>query len=245
MKLSILVPGIRPQNWRRLYESINVHDHWEIIFVGPTPPPEDLKASNIKFFRSWRSPCACQQIALHYAVGEYVTWAADDGFYMPGALTYALGMAEYKTLVVGKYQEGDSPHPDMEKEEYYTMGYHKAYRLKGIPPKCLIFNCGVISRRFLMELGGWDAETFEVPCMAHADLSIRAYRAGAEMILQDQLMFKCSHMPGKTGDHSPIDIAQNKHDIPNFKKLYSKPSPPPHWRIFPILWVNIHPMAWF
>lgn len=248
MRLSILVPGIRPKNWQRLYESVNVND-FEMIFVGPYAPPEILRLPNVKYIHSFRSPCACQQIALHYATGEYITWASDDGIFLPSALQYLFDILktdnvhnpnqvqEYKKIVVGKYLEGDNPE-NMESDDYYRFKYHKAYRIKGIPPECLIFNCGIISRKFLIELGGWDAENFEVPTIGHADLGIRAYNAGAEMVLQDKMMFKCSHQPGKTGDHKPIHNAMKK-DLKTLKQIYSKPRQPveiDNWKQTPMRW---------
>ena len=233
MKLSIIVPGIRPKNWQRLYASVNVPE-FEMIFIGPYAPPENMKQT--KYIHSFRSPCACQQIGLHYAQGEYVCVGADDGFFLPGALQYALDMTEERTVIVGKYLEGESPE-NMESEDYYKFKYHKAYRLKGVPQECLIFNCGVISKKFLMELGGWDC-IFEATTCAHADLGIRAYEAGAEIVLQDKVMFSCSHQPGKTGDHKPVHEAMQR-DLKTFKKLWSKPRQQvelENWKNTPIRW---------
>ena len=239
MKLSIIVPGIRNQNWIKLYESVNVHDLWEIIFVGPYAPPIKLsEQNNVKYIHSFRSPCTCQQIGLHFSTGDYITWAADDGVFLPGALQYSIDMAKERTVVVGKYLEGETPE-NMESEDYYRFKYHKAYRLKGVPQECLIFNCGVISKKFLMELGGWDC-IFEATTCSHADLGIRAYKAGAEMILQDKVMFKCSHQPGKTGDHKPIHEAM-KRDLKRLKQIYSKPRQPvnlDNWKQTPVRWVE-------
>ena len=226
MKLSVIVPGIRPQNWEELYFSVGLPmSDFEMIFIGPESPKvfgSWFYAS--KYIKSFRSPNAAQQQGLMVAQGEYITWAADDGVFLPGALDYALSMAEYKTIVVGKYLEGGNPNPDMLKDDYYRFKYHKAYRLNGVPQDGLIFNCGIISRKFILELGGWDAEHFDVPTIGHADLGIRAYKAGAEMILMDKPMFQCSHMPGKTGDHAPIDRAMQK-DLRRFREIYARLKP--------------------
>jgi len=226
MKLSIIVPSIRIFGIPLLYDSImdSFKDTFELIVVGPNPvvwPLSDY--DNIKFIKSYRSPNAAQQQGLMAATGEYICAAADDGVFLPGALDEALDMAEERTIVVGKYLEGDDPHPDMAKDDYYRFKYHKDYRLKGVPPESYIFNCGIISRRFMLELGGYDAQNFECTTMAHADLSIRAYKAGAEMVLMDQVLFKCSHEPKQTGTHGPIHRAQTRRDEPTFKRIYSNP----------------------
>ncbi len=225
-KLSIIVPSIRKQGLMDLADSVDI-PNTEMIAVGTV---RWLKWRGIDCIQSYRSPNACQQLGLTNADGDYITFAADDGVFIPGALKRAFDymnelntydFVNYKTIFVGKYLEGDNPHPDMSKNEYYRFKYHKAYRMKGIPQDALIFNCGLISRKFILELGGWDC-SFQATTCAHADLGIRALQAGANMILMDEPLFKCSHQPGKTGDHKPIHEAM-KEDLKMLKKLYSKP----------------------
>lgn len=223
MKLSVIVPSIRPQNLLKLYQSIDIEGNWEFIVVGPQIPI--LRANNIKFIESFRSPNACQQQGLLESSGEYITFAADDGEFKPCRLVQLLNLysilhLDYKTILVCKYLEGNNPQ-NMESDDYYTFKYHQAYRFTGVPRDNFIFNCGIISRKFMLELGGWDC-SFEATTCAHADLGIRASQAGARMFLMDSPLFKCSHQPGKTGDHKPIHEAM-KSDLKIFKELYSKP----------------------
>ena len=231
-KLSVIVPSIRPHNLLKLYNSIDVND-FEMIIVSPQSCNLENLMVRIKWIKSFRSPNACQMQGLMEASGDWVTFASDDGVFLPGALDYAFNILkvdyihnpnkeilEYKKIIVGKYLEGDSPNPDMGKPEYYRFKYHRSYRIKGVPQDCLIFNCGIISRKFLLELGGWDAENFDCTTVAHADLGIRAYKAGAHMIMAD-VIFKCSHHPGNTGDHKPVNRAM-KRDLKRFKQIYSK-----------------------
>lgn len=217
-----------------LYESImdSFDGDFEMIVAGPHPILWPLcECKNIKVILTKRSPNSAQQEALCNASGDYICAASDDGIFLPGALDQAMRLMEYsdcmmvnqdRRIIVGKYLEGDNPHPDMEKEDYYKFKYHKAYRLKGVPQDQYIFNCGLISRDFLMELGGWDAECFETTTCAHADLGIRASKSGAQMILMNEILFKCSHEPKHTGTHAPIHNAMIKKDLPNFKILHSK-----------------------
>ena len=184
----------------------------------------------VKHIQSWRSPNACQQQGLMLATGEYITFASDDGVFLPGALDKAINALDFATaedggefVIVGKYLEGDTPNPDMGHDDYYKFRYHKAYRLKGVPQNDLIFNCGVIRNSFIRQLGGWDSELFECTTCAHADLGIRAKKAGARMILMPDVMFQCSHQPGNSGDHRPVNQAM-KRDIKNFQKIYKKPN---------------------
>jgi hypothetical protein len=220
MKLSIIVPGIRTANWKKLYDSVDFKGEWEIIFVGPDASP--FGAPNLQYRCSYRSPCACQQIGLMMAEGEYISWAADDGVFLPGALDHAVGLAKDGCVPVGKYLEGENP-KNMESTEYYYFKYHDAYKLEGVPPYGFIFNCGVISNSLIRELGGWDAENFECTTMAHADLGIRVRKHGKMMVLMDKPMFKCSHLPNRQGDHFAVHNAMKK-DIATFRYIYSKPN---------------------
>lgn len=228
MKLSIIVPSIRTENLTKLYWSVlsSRQDNFEFIVISPNDFEEWPNPSPyVKWIKSFRSPNACQQQGLLEATGDYICFAADDGEFLVGALEEVMEIIgnDYKTIIVGKYLEGESP-KDMDTSDYYKFGFHKVYQLNGVPKDAYIFNCGIISRKFILELGGWDCESFEATTCAHADLGLRALKAGAKMILMEEPMFKCSHQPGKTGDHKPIDLAMNKNDIPNFRKIYSKPN---------------------
>lgn len=257
LKLSVIVPSIRPEGILNLYNSIDYNGDWELIAIGPICP---MSADRFEFIKSFRSPNSAQQQGLLKADGDYICMAADDGIFLPGALDKAIKLIEILELfgvidkelerileeipkdknyiVVGKYLEGDTPHPDMMKKDYYKFGYHKSYRLKGVPQDNLIFNCGIISRKFMLELGGWDC-SFEATTCAHADLGIRASQASANMILMDKPLFKCSHQPGNTGDHRPIHNAM-KRDLKTFEKLYSKPRQTrielDNWKNTPEVW---------
>lgn len=226
MKLSVIVPSIRTERLGILYKSIeeSYTGEFELIVITPASILFSLAGKkNVTVITSKRSPAACQQQGLLEATGDYVTWAADDGVFQFDALNesmYLLRNQDYKTIIVGRYLEGNNP-IGMNSTDYFKFKYHKVFRLAGVPQEGYIVNCGVVSRKLLLELGGWDAENFDVPTMAHADFSIRANAYGCKFIMQDGLMFKCSHMPGKTGDHKPIHNAQIHRDQPRFVEMYS------------------------
>lgn len=226
MKLTVICPGIRPDNWYKLYNSVTdaFMGDFQMIFIGPYDLPENLRdRSNIKYIKSFRSPIACQQQGLIAAEGEWIAWAADDGVYISGTLLTSFELLEgqdYKTIIVSKYQEGDNP-IGMDNDWYYTLSNHDTMKLPGVPKDAMLLNCGLVSRQLLLELGGWEARRFQVCPMSYNDLSIRAYKYGAKFILQPNAVFKCGHMPGATGDHGPIHIGQTEYDQPIFTGIYS------------------------
>lgn len=249
-KLSILVPGIRTERWNKLYNSISdacqYPNTWEIIFISPYPLPESLRHyDNVKHIQSWRAPLACQQQGLCEAQGEYISFAADDGEYLPKSLDIALDLLkneDYKTVITAKYREGDENTDEMVKDWYYTLNNHAGFNSLFIPKDCYMFNCGVASRKILLELGGWDSSTFQVCPIGYNDMAIRLQKYGCKFILQKEEMFKCSHEPGMMGTHGPIHIAQVYSDAPKFEEMYLKSQTRiavalDNWRYTPERWV--------
>ena len=59
--LSIILPGIRVQNWKKLYDSIfpSIGKYsFELIIVGPHRPEEDLlNKSNVFWVEDYRKSC--------------------------------------------------------------------------------------------------------------------------------------------------------------------------------------------
>ena len=116
-KLSIILPGIRKNNWLKFYESVtkSFDDTFEIIIVSPYDQlPEEIRSlSGIIHIKDLGSPSRCQQIGLVSCTGEYVTWGADDGYFLPNKLTEAVKFWEDNAtsstdIVTCKYFEGET-----------------------------------------------------------------------------------------------------------------------------------------
>jgi hypothetical protein len=227
--ISVLCPGIRIPNWKKLYLSCQdaFSGSWEFVLITPYELPEELKEyDNIKVINDWGTPIRCQQRGLIESEGDFITWAADDGHYTPGSLDKSFALLkdlDYKNVVTGTYSEGYNPEniENMKKWEYYNLKFHNSTNHPYIPDDALILNVGLIPRKLLGEVGGWDAETFEVCPMAYSDLSIRFNHLGVNFIKQEGVMFVCGHMPGHEGDHGPIHDAQVFFDEPKMRKMYS------------------------
>ena len=61
--------------------------------------------------------------------------------------------------------------------------------------------------------------------MAFCDFGARAQLDGCSPNLVG-VLFECTHMPGKSGDHAPIHNAQINHDQPLYSKIWQQPAPP-------------------
>lgn len=229
MKLSVLLSGIRVNNWEKLYKSIEnsyTKCDWELIIVSPYELPINLKSKlNIQWFQDWGSPSRCQQYALTKAQGEWINWASDDGEFTNGSMDRAFELLNdnYKTVIIGKYLEGENYGVEMKNDSYYILNNHLGSQCRYLPPDTPLLNVGLVSHKLLLEVGGWDSLNFEVLPYAYNDLSIRLRNYECNFIHQQEIMFTCGHMPGISGDHKPIHEAQTFKDEPIFKLIYSRP----------------------
>lgn len=229
--ITVLVPGIRTANWLRLYESVgeSFSGSWEMLFISPYDMPDNLVGKdNVRLIKDWGTPIKCQQRGLVNAHGEYITWAADDGYYMPGVLDIAhksLFGKGIRNVVVGKYTEGEdkSQTKPMLLWDYYRLKSHASTNFRYVPSNGIILNVGLVPKELLFDVGGWDCQ-FEVCPMAYSDLSIRLNHYCVRFIKQEELMFCCGHMPMRTGDHGPIHDAQTEHDEPLMSLIYNNPN---------------------
>lgn len=228
MKLSVLLSGIRHWSWERLYDSIErsyTGRDWELIIVSPYELTLPLKnKNNILWIQDWGTPIRCQQIALNHTRGEYINWASDDGYFTDGSMDIGFKLldGDYKTVIIGKYLEGDNYSPNMKDDSYYLLNNHIGSMCKYLPDNTPLLNVGLVSRKLLLEVGGWDAKKFEVCPYAYNDLSVRLRNYNCKFIHQQEVMFICGHMPGETGDHGPVHRAQIFRDEPMFKVIYNK-----------------------
>lgn len=222
--LSVLVPGIRPHNWLALYNSLmySTSASFEIIFVGPYPPPNELtNCDNVLFIKDYGPPIRAQQIALMHSTGEYLIYVADDGVLLPGEVDLTLSMiSNRKDIVVWKYTESDNPKPWMFTDEYYYIK-NANLNVKYIPGEWYSMLAATLNRDYVMELGGWDCRFYSPP-MSHMDFGVRAQRDGANCKITNNIVAKASHMPEETGDHAPIHrISATDQEL--FKFIYNDP----------------------
>ena len=231
-EISIILPGIRPYNWSKLYDSIvkSTTRGFELIVVGPYRPPDMLQNNiyNFKYVKDYGSPMRASNIGALLCEGKLVTWVADDAVLLPESLDknidllYTMG-DDTKNVVVAKYYEGDD-HDDkpLQPDRYFKVNGADCTRSPFLSDDWWLFNVAIMHRSFFDSLGAWDC-SFEACPMGHTDLAIRAQHAGANVAMSEFPLLDCGHMPGTTGDHAPIHYAQLGHDTPRFQQRYRDP----------------------
>lgn len=231
-KLSVILPSIRVYNLLNFYEKLeeSTSHPFELIIVGPYDPPENLLGyDEVTYVQDRGCPSRCQQIGLVHATGEYITWGADDGYFLKDKLTEAVDFLEanktsYKDIVTCKYTEGSDEHvsQEMYRDIYYKINHADGLRSEHIPDDYWILNVGIVDTNYAKELGGWDTQ-FEVTTISHMDFAVRAQHNGSKFFMLRDPIFSCAHMPGTMGDHAPVHYSHVEHDEPLFRNIYKQP----------------------
>jgi hypothetical protein len=230
-KLTIVVPTIRPERWVHFYNNVlnNTKYSFEIIFVGPCSMIKELEQyTNIKVVRDFGSPVRARQMCLPLIEGELVTCTSDDCTYLPKVLDEVIEnfpSDNYKHVFIGTYMEGQPGTQKTVQPEGNWKLNHAYPKGKYVDNDWWIFNTAFLTTKFLIELGGFDCR-FQVLACADADLAVRAYRAGASVVMLKNMVQDIDWAPGIDGygDHRPIWYAQTYSDMDLYKRLHNNES---------------------
>lgn len=256
-EISIILPGIRRENWDKVYDSIQTSTKrsFELILCGPYPLTEKLQnLANVKYVKDFGSPSRASNIAAELCEGKLITWIGDDAVLLPDALDknidllYSMGSVDtdhknYTNVIVAKYFEGMSgTQKPLQPDEYFKINGADCTRSQFISNDWWIFNVAIIYREFFEELGGWDCN-FEHLAMANIDIAVRAQFLGANVKMSSYPLLDCDH--GQP-DHMPIEIGQTTHDEPLFQSIYRNPEWPKNamklniknWKNAPSIWTR-------
>ncbi len=230
-EISILCPSIRPNNLKRVYDSIlnSTKRRFELIIVSPYVLPIELQGiSNIKSVVDFGSPTRASCIASLLIEGKYVfPTMADDAIFIDGAIDKNLDLLismgdDIKNAVVCKYSEsqGFSAKERYQPDDYYKMVNSYAVNKEICPKGWLIFNAVFLHSKYFEEIGGYDS-SFETACIGHADLAMRSQLDGVTTRLSEFPIIQCDHIPSG-GDHTPIEINQVHYSSPKFAQKYNQ-----------------------
>lgn len=220
--ISLIVPSIRIEHWDRVLDSMSsacTKYPFEIIFIGPVANTEckAIKQDNVSFIQSLASPNKCQQIGLVNANFDIVTHFADDCIFVPNIIDKCIDKLleepdNKKHVVLTKYTEGNNI---LHGDDYYRLinAYPKA---QYINPEWWIFNSAIFWAEYIKYLGGWDTR-FQVPCLGHADLAVRAQRDGVKVSFIKESLCHCEH--GQS-DHMPIELSHGYEDAPLYQYIH-------------------------
>ena len=150
--LSIILPGIRHQNWKALYDSIfaSIGEYsFELIAVGP-PGEHNFAADNFFYIVDYGAPARAAQLGVRFAQGDLITWASDDGVFLEGALEAAINLHREKDkydVITMRYAEGGNS----QGPEYWKAGTHADLRIPGVNPDWLLAPLGLYNREYFID----------------------------------------------------------------------------------------------
>ena len=79
--ISVIIPGIRPENWARIYEELDStfkKNKFEVIFIGPKIPSNYFDDKlNFRYVRDFGHPSRCVQLGATLSAGEYICWIGE------------------------------------------------------------------------------------------------------------------------------------------------------------------------
>lgn len=236
--ISIVIPGIRPSHWLKVFQSIQASSGYcktQVIFVGPKGLPPELEAEpNVTYIKDMGSPSRCFQMGALLAEGKYLGLGVDDGLcHEPlgiqktfEALTSENFKANPCQIAILKYIEGGiNLGPTQEQhfhDAYWTAGFHEP-----------LANCSQVKKEWkwglpLMKteeyhwLGGIDCKFEHINMNLH-DLMFRAQAAGWEVLAPPFFVYTTYFETGRSHTEDPVLAAFFQNDEALFKQIYNKP----------------------
>lgn len=185
IKVSLFASAVRPKLWPELFRSLEgASVEYEIVFAGNSEfspiyrLPYNVKDTNIYIKTGNIKPAQCYEIARRHCTGEVVVWIADDCEFpndvIGKAYNYWKSQNNEKLILSIQTKESGYNNP---KGSLFNMNEHRFF--SWVPDSPLMAPLGMMSRKFLDDLGGIDQRY--VCGQYENDLVMRAYTQGAKV----------------------------------------------------------------
>jgi len=232
-KASVIVSGIRPQNWDAIYRDLSTDlgdGQFQLICCGPYFPPESLQVFyNFIYVRDFGSPSRCFQLASTLATGKYILSLSDDCLLEYKAITECIEIMNANSEKDGMtmtYSEGPnftgSQHVT---PEYWTVGYHSGLHKKLVDKNWKIAPQFMYNLENYKKLGGLDCRWEHINLNTH-DLAFRAQRDGGVMHLSPRRFARFNWETWDPEKKTPVQLAYELNDEPLFNEIYDGDTEP-------------------
>lgn len=188
MEVSLFASAVRPKLWPALFKSLEgTSVEYEVVFAGNVPCDyltysaintntsgillKEILTGNLK-------PAQCYEIARRACIGEVVVWIADDAEFPNNVIgkAYEYWKSHNNEKLILSIQTKESGYNNP-KGSLFDMNEHRFF--SWVPDSPLMAPLGMISRKFLDEIGGFDqrfvAGQYENFCVC------MAYERGAKV----------------------------------------------------------------
>lgn len=236
--VSLIVPSIRPENLIKFYNSVVQackKTTFEIIIASPYLIPEELmKTGNVKFLHTYANPTIAFQMSALLSDSEFIYNTTDDHMVQPDAIDRAVDLfrntpLSYKDMINMVYSEAVLDTETLEPngrqifrrpDDYWLAYSHEDLRVVGVKPTWEICIQFFMKLGYFLELGGFDCN-YEYCNHPIHDLAFRAQANGSKIYHSPMIATYSSMLPGSSGDHRPVQEAQEGPDLKRFNELYS------------------------
>jgi hypothetical protein len=229
--LSVIIPGIRHQNWEGLLDSLAqacTKYSYEVLFIGPFPPNFTKTYGNVKYLRSYQAPSVCAQQAVLEAQGKLFFLTVDDCEFLETSLDQGIDMfntqCRYNDVVNMRYFEGgEKMTVGNDWQKWWFAWSHGDLQHAGVDKSWQISLQQVMNVDYWKELGGWDCD-FEYANMANHDLMFRIQKHGGKILHSPIECCNADHEPGYSGSHFVMESLHVEHEQILFKQMYQQPN---------------------
>lgn len=232
--LSIVVPSIRQFNWPNLIKDIEKSLYiysalpysYEIIFVGPYYPPQELqKLKHIKYIQSWASPATCLQIGGLFAKGNIFVWLPDDIKLEPEALARSINLLKNHTIkdtIILRYSEGPNFTGNQDNiEQYWQAITHDGLRFRQVRSHWKIAPVFMGYTKYFHKLGGIDCslEHCNLNCI---DYNFRSQLDGGQLLFSPTKVFSADWIDPSSNnkEYKSVYSAYTDNDLPKFINIW-------------------------
>jgi hypothetical protein len=250
--LSVVIPGIRLENWNRLfYELVGSFggSQFEMIFVGPFIPASDMghKGVAFRYIQDYGSPARCFQLGSTVAQGKYIAFVSDDGHLPANGFKEAVNVLDQARDIDGMtllYSEGPGFSGTQHlTPQYFDAWHHTSLQLPLVNKEWRIAPHFMYRLDYFRELGGLDCRWEHVNMNTH-DLAFRVQRCGGKMIPSPSRVLAVDWAPWPPPGQPkiPLQAAFEENDNPLFQQIYGGNLEPnirinyDNWREAPAIW---------
>lgn len=235
--ISIILPSIRMATLDKVCHSIKracSRHTYEIIIISPYNLPEKLDY-NIKYIKSYASPTCCIQMGSLLCASQYWFDFADDALLEENILSDAIdyyeqnNLQQYDILSINLKEGTLDPNTLEPLPNFTTHSLHPGFfDIKYNPPfwkPCINRNWKlalnfIIQTKTFIDIGGFDANSFEFHNWALHDIVLRLQSIGGHVITYPVNGLYVSHRPEETDDHGPVHNSQIGPDTDKFNEIY-------------------------
>jgi GT2 family glycosyltransferase len=158
-----------------------------VVFDGtPSPAPEWLRHSRAGLLNTGErsGPAAARNLAARTAHGEILVFVDADVELHPDALERI--RAQFANdpelaAVFGSYD--DRPSAPGVVSRFRNLLHHHTHSSHPGPATTFWAGCGAVRRQTFLDLGGFDAETYDRPCIEDIEFGLRLSDAGGRILL--------------------------------------------------------------